>query len=52
MSIDLHYLVILDSADRPILFKNYRGSEDELGIQLHCYACLDFIGEKLQARGQ
>lgn len=43
MSIDLHYLVILDSQDRPLLFKSYQEGEDDLGIQLHCYASLDFL---------
>ena len=43
MNVDLYYLVILDSSDRPILFKSYHDNEDDLGIQLHCYASLDFL---------
>lgn len=43
MSAELHYLLILDGQDRPILFKSYKHSEDDLNIQLHCYASLDFL---------
>mgnify|MGYP007030497730 FL=1 len=42
-SAELHYLVILDNQDRPILFKSYQKSDDDLNIQLHCYASLDFL---------
>lgn len=52
MSAELHYLVILDNQDRPILFKSYNKSDDDLNIQLHCYASLDFLEEKLQVRAQ
>jgi hypothetical protein len=50
MTAQLHYLLILDNLDCPILFKSYKSSEDDLNIQLHCYASLDFLEEKLQAR--
>jgi hypothetical protein len=43
MNAELYYLVILDKEDRPILFKSYKHSDDDLNIQLHCYASLDFI---------
>ena len=52
MSVDLYYLLILDHQDRPLLFKSYRGTDDDLGIQLHCYASLDFLEEKLHQRAQ
>ena len=52
MPIDLHYLVILDASDRPLLFKSYQSPDDDLGIELHCYASLDFLEEKLKSKPQ
>lgn len=52
MAAELHYLVILDAADKPLLFKSYRGSEDDLNIQLHCYASIDFLEERIKSRLQ
>ena len=51
MSVDLHHLLILDANDHPLLFKSYHAHYD-LGIQLHCYASLDFIHEKMQSKAQ
>lgn len=52
MTTELQYLLILNSQDSPILFKNYKNKSDDLGIQLHCYASLDFLEEKLAQKSQ
>ena len=42
----LHYLLIINKDNEPLFFKAYRTSVDDLNIQLHCYASLDFLDEK------
>lgn len=42
----LHYLLIINKDNEPLFFKSYQTSTDELNIQLHCYASLDFLDEK------
>lgn len=46
----MDYLLILNHLNEPLLFKSYRNSADDLNIQLHCYACLDFLDERLIAK--
>lgn len=40
---NLDYLLIINNLNEPLLFKSYRSSLDDLNIQLHCYASLDFL---------
>lgn len=40
---NLDYLLIINQYNEPLLFKAYKGSGDDLNIQLHSYACLDFL---------
>jgi hypothetical protein len=51
MSVDkennLDYLFIINQYNEPLLFKSYRSSADDLNIQLHSYACLDFLDERV-----
>jgi hypothetical protein len=44
---NLDYLFIINQYNEPLLFKTYRASSDDLNIQLHSYASLDFLDEKL-----
>jgi hypothetical protein len=43
----LDYMFIINQYNEPLLFKAYRPSSDDLNIQLHTYASLDFLDEKL-----
>ena len=43
----LDYLFIINQYNEPLLFKTYKASIDDLNIQLHSYASLDFLDEKL-----
>jgi hypothetical protein len=46
----LDYLFIINQYNEPLLFKSYRSSSDDLNIQLHYYACLDFLDEKVMEK--
>ena len=46
----LDYLFIINQYNEPLLFKSYRSSSDDLNIQLHSYACLDFLDEKVMEK--
>ena len=46
----LDYLFIINQYNEPLLFKSYRSSADDLNIQLHSYACLDFLDEKVMEK--
>jgi hypothetical protein len=48
---NLDYLFIINQYNEPLLFKSYRSSADDLNIQLHSYACLDFLDEKVIEKG-
>jgi hypothetical protein len=48
---NLDYLFIINQYNEPLLFKSYRASADDLNIQLHSYACLDFLDEKVMEKG-
>lgn len=48
---NLDYLFIINQYNEPLLFKSYRSSTDDLNIQLHSYACLDFLDEKVLEKG-
>ena len=47
----LDYLFIINQYNEPLLFKVYQPSTDDLNIQLHTYASLDFLDEKLLEKG-
>lgn len=48
----LDYLFVINQYNEPLLFKTYKQtSEDDLNIQLHSYASLDFLDEKLLEKG-
>lgn len=50
-ALGLDYLFVINQYNEPLLFKAYRPSSDDLNIQLHTYASLDFLDEKLLERG-
>ena len=39
--------MVINQFNEPLLFKSYTAAEDDLNIQLHSYASLDFLDEKL-----
>ena len=47
----LDYLFIINQYNEPLLFKVFNQSSDDLNIQLHTYASLDFLDEKLKEKG-
>ena len=48
----IQYLLIISATDEPILFKSYTNLPEDLNIQLHCFASLDFLEEKLANKPQ
>jgi hypothetical protein len=52
MNPSIQYLLIINNQDQPLLFKSYAEDGDNLNIQLHCFASLDFLEEKLLAKPQ
>ena len=52
MSQAIQYLLIIGPTDQPLLFKSYTDVDEELNIQLHSFASLDFLEEKLASKPQ
>lgn len=46
----LSYVMVINQFNEPLLFKSYTSAEDDLNIQLHSYASLDFLDEKLMEK--
>ena len=42
--------MVINQFNEPLLFKSYTDSADDLNIQLHSYASLDFLDEKLKEK--